>query len=441
MSNLRIIEDLKSFLNQSVNESSMRQLFTDTPTCFIRDRKLPFDRLALLLINLLKKSYSIEIEDFYQLLDEPEMTCSKSAFCQQRMKLKNIFFSCWNSVLVDSYYRHYEASVKRWKGFRLMAVDGSTAYLVNKTEIVDYFGTQSNQAASVPMGRVMTCYDVLNRITVFNEMYPISYAEQYIANCWLAHYDKDMLMLYDRGYPSFASIYLHLHQEQEQKFVMRCSNNFNKEVTAFTDSNLYDKTVMFKASEKGIKELYKHGFIITPHTTVTVRLIKVKLKGGQTEILITNLFDSETYPVKIFKALYFKRWGIETNYETHKNKLQLESFTGHKVNTIMQDFYATFFVGNLQEILSKPCKSRIKETTIGNKYEYKINRNIAIGLMKNKIVKLFTEEYPQTIISQLENLFVKYLEPVRPDREYPRVVKRKRAKGKYQTFTNYRRAA
>ena len=106
----------------------------------------------------------------------------------------------------------------------------------------------------------------------------------------------------------------------------------------------------------------------------------------------------------------------------------------------MQDFYATFFIGNLQEILSKPSQIKAKEKTKEHKYEYKINRNVAIGLMKNKIVKLFIDEAPQSILDQLERLFIRHLEPIRPDREYERVVKQKRTKGKYQTFTNYRRA-
>ena len=328
MSNLTIIEDLKLFLYQCKTDATLRKMFTESAPSLTRDRKLPLDRLVLLLINLLKKSYSIEIEDFYQLIDEQETSCSKSAFCQQRMKLKSSFFSCWNTILVNSYYLHCQSSVKRWHGFRLIGVDGSTAYLFNKPEVIAYFGTQPNQSVSVPMGQIMTIYDVLNGITIFNEMYPISYSEQGVANSWLSHYDSDMLMLYDRGYPSFASIYLHLHKEQEQKFVMRCSNTFNKQVTAFTNSKENDKIVTFSASKTGITELYKHGFIIKPNTTVTVRLIKVKLKGGQTEILITNLFDTEEFPLRIFKALYFKRWGIETNYDTHKNKIQLESFSG-----------------------------------------------------------------------------------------------------------------
>lgn len=438
--NLAILEELSAFLYQTKNEASLRAIFTESERSLIRSRKLPFDRLACLLINLLKRSYSIELETFFELIGKQEMLCSKSAFCQQRDKLKSIFFACWNGLLVDSYYRHYGHSVKRWHGFRLVAVDGSTAYMVSKPEVIAHFGTTGNGLRSVCMAQVMTCYDVLNGLTIFNDMFPISYSEQRIANNWLAHYDPDMLMLYDRGYPSFTSLYLHLNKEQEQKFVMRCSRTFNKQVTAFTNSNNKDQIVEFKASKKAISELYNHGFIINSDTTIKVRLIKVPLKGGTKEILITNLFDLKEFPAKVFKALYFKRWGIETNYDMLKNKLQLEAFTGHKVNTIMQDFYASVFIANLQEVLSKPAQAKVEQQTNRGKHQYKVNKNVAIGLMKDKIVSLFIGQSPHSILTQLENVFFRYLEPVRPNREYQRTVKHVRLNGKYQTLTNYRRA-
>jgi len=438
--NITILEDLKDFLNQTKNETALRALFIESERSLVRTRKLPLEHLACLLINLLKKSYSIELESFFELLGKQESGYSKSAFCQQRHKLKSIFFACWNSVLTDSYYRHHKNHIKRWHGFRVIAVDGSTAYMVNKPEVISHFGTIHNGNKSAPMARIMSSYDVLNGITIFNEMFPICRSEQSIANSWVSHYDPDMLMLYDRGYPSFATIYLHINKELEQKFVIRCSKTFNKEVKDFVNSSRNDHVVQFKASKTAISELYKHGFIITGDTTVKVRLIKVMLKGGSKEILITNLFDTNEFPVGVFKALYFKRWGIETSYDVLKNKLQLESFTGHKVNTIMQDFYATVFIANLQEILSKSSQSKIKEQTKNRKYEYKVNRNVAIGLMKNKIVELFISHNPQSILEQLENIFLRHLEPVRPNREYQRVVKHVRLNGKYQTLTNYRRA-
>ncbi len=439
-SKLKIIEDLKEFLYKVKDNPELRVLFTSDTPSLTRDRKLPFDRLVLLLINMLKRSSSIEIHDFFEVIGHGAVACTKSAFCQQRMKLKDLFFDCWNTVLSHSYYKHFSENTARWRGFRVFAVDGSTAYLVNKPDVSAHFGVQSNQVSAPAMGRVMAAYDVLNGITVLNGLFPVSMGEQRIANHWVSYYEPDMLMLYDRGFASFAGIYLHLHKEQEQKFIMRCTNNFNKEVSRFTDSCKNDIVVEFTATEKGITELYKQGFIINKNTTIKVRLIKVKLKNGETETLITNLFDAKEFPLRIFKPLYFKRWGIETNYDVYKNKLQLESFSGHTVHTIMQDFHALCFVNNLQEILTKDNEGHIKKQNRPRKFEYQVNRNVAIGLMKNKIVKLFISTEPELILAQLELLFFRHLEPVRPGREYQRTNSRRRVNGKYQTITNYRRA-
>jgi hypothetical protein len=118
----------------------------------------------------------------------------------------------------------------------------------------------------------------------------------------------------------------------------------------------------------------------------------------------------------------------------------MEVFSGYKVNTVLQDFYAGIFVGNLQNILSKPAQSFITESTKGRMYHYKTNKNVALGLLKRHIVKIFIEQDPRQIIIDLETLFRKYIEPVRPARSYPRKGKGIRTKGKYQTLTNYKRA-
>jgi len=79
--------------------------------------------------------------------------------------------------------------------------------------------------------------------------------------------------------------------------------------------------------------------------------------------LITSLLDEVEYPPSIFSDLYFKRWGIETSFSIRKNNLQIEVFSGYKVNPVLQDFYAGIFVGNLRNILSKPSKSSITQST------------------------------------------------------------------------------
>ena len=61
-------------------------------------------------------------------------------------------------------------------------------------------------------------------------------SEQQVAYQWIPYLEPDTLTIYDRGYPSFSALYLHLEQEQPLHFVMRCRTNFNKEVIAFMSS-------------------------------------------------------------------------------------------------------------------------------------------------------------------------------------------------------------
>lgn len=63
--------------------------------------------------------------------------------------------------------------------------------------------------------------------------------------------------------------------------------------------------------------------------SVTLRMVKVSLQEEREEILITNL-PSETFDRFQIAELYQMRWGIETAYETLKDRLQIENFTGTK---------------------------------------------------------------------------------------------------------------
>jgi hypothetical protein len=433
--NISIIEDLKFFLQESIK----LRFFINGEKSFTKKRKLTFERTVLLILNMLKRSLSIEINEFFETLTL-NTSCSKSAFVQQRLKLQHNFFMWWNVVLVESFYRHYHERIKRWQGYRIMAVDGSTAYLINTPELKNCFGTQVNQHTAITMGRIMGIYDILNEITVASHLLPIRYSEKEIINSWIPFYESDMLFLYDRGFPSYTTIYLHMEQEKEIKFVMRCRNNFNKDVALFSAGSKKEKIIELAPSYDAIKELYKHGYIVTKQDKIKIRLIKVILDTGEIEILMTNLMDKKQYPEAIFKKLYFMRWGIETSYGLQKNSLQLESFSGQKAETILQDFYATILLANLQSIISKQCEPDIKLLTEHRKHQYKVNRNVAIGTMKHRIVKLFLEMAPRSMLEELKNIFLRHLEPIRPNRKYDRTNKCRRLKGKYQTLTNYKRA-
>lgn len=322
--NLKIIEELKIFLDTVSGDLDIRKLVTQSEVDFSRDRKLPMERIVGIIINMPKRSLSIEIREFFDSLEKGSEACTKGAFSLQRGKLQPLFFQVWNKWLVDCFYHYYGEKVKRWRGFRLQAVDGSTAYLMNKKDVIEHFGTQDNQHGGIPMARVIQVHDILNDITVWGDIRPIKESEQAIMAERVRYLFEDSLTIFDRGYPSYALMYLMMNEETPRNFVIRCKVGFNKEVQQFVRSRKSSKTIELLPTNNAIATLLEHGYKITAQTALKVRMVKVKLPTGEVEILLTSLYDEKLFTIADLKYLYGLRWGIETTFGKQKNQQQME---------------------------------------------------------------------------------------------------------------------
>ena len=97
------------------------------------------------MMNLLKKSLSLEIENFVghvkSILGAGLFSSfSKSAFVQCRKKIQPEVFQYLNQRLIEEFYTDNEASVKLWQGFRLLSVDGSKITLPSTKKLAGEFG-------------------------------------------------------------------------------------------------------------------------------------------------------------------------------------------------------------------------------------------------------------------------------------------------------------
>jgi IS4 transposase len=59
-----------------------------------------------------------------------------------------------------------------------------------------------------------------------------------------------------------------------------------------------------------------------------------------------NLLKEE-FDTKDITNLYERRCGIEVSYNTLKNKIKIESFTGFLPSFVYQDFFAQTFIYNI----------------------------------------------------------------------------------------------
>lgn len=434
--NVKIIARLKRFVTVLSSHKELLQKVSVSDQYFVRVRKLPFSKLVLFIVKLSKKSLSIELEKFFEEMGNP-MPCSVSAFSQQRVKLKPDFFSCWNRLLQKCFYIYYGNAVKRWKGYRIIAADGSSISLVNTPSLNNYFGGQSNQHADFVQAKTFYHYDVLNELILLAEIKPYRCGELYMAYKAIGETQEDMVMIYDRNFSNYKMVALHVWQRKERKFVIRAKETQNL-IKAFIQSGKPSSLVDIQPTPSAIVGLKKNGFEITKDTLIPVRLVRVELPNS-IEVLITNLWEDQGHPAEEFKDLYFMRWGIETNISIQKNILQLESFSGLTVLSVLQDFYATVMMANLHSILIKGAQQTVENIT-ERKYPVKINRNKSFGKLKVNLIHLFTQHDPLLILQKLHNHFIKDILPVRKGRSFKRVKKNVQSKSKYKTFTNFKPA-
>jgi IS4 transposase len=75
-------------------------------------------------------------------------------------------------------------------------------------------------------------------------------------------------------------------------------------------------------------------------------MVKVKISDKTDEVLLTNLLKEE-FDTKDITNLYGRRCGIELSYNTLKNKIKIESFTGFLPSFVYQDFFAQMLIYNI----------------------------------------------------------------------------------------------
>ncbi len=450
--NIKIITELKTFLGICTSQPDILDVFRSSQKDFTRDRKLSFPRLVLFIARLGKKTLSQELDVFFENeLNGAKESCSASAFSQQRHKLKSFFFEVWNKLLCESFYHYGQAQIKRWNGYRIIAADGSAISLVGTKALSLHFGGQTNQHGGFTGAKAFLHYDVLNKLITFAQLATYRTGELPMAYRAIDLLEEDTLTIYDRNFCNYKMVALHKWSEGGRRFVIRAKES-QRFVAAFIKSGDRSQVINMFPSYDAIIELRKSGYIVTTKTALKVRLVRVDLPGGITEVLITDLWEDEGYGVGIFKDLYFMRWSIETGISVLKNLLQLESFSGQTVRSVEQDFFATIFTANLSALIirqaneentDKKTKKCLQKTPLNvskrkRDWPTQVNMNKATGKFRQSLVSLFISKNPDKIIKQLTTYFKKHTLPIRKDRSFVRERKSRQTYCKHRTFTNYK---
>ena len=349
---------------------------------------------------------------------------TKSALSQARNKVSFEAFIELNRRMNRFFYRHFP--IRRWFGFRLLAVDGSTVLLPSDTETRRLFSVvskaknekkrvkRSSKRRQSPMLRISQLFDVLNDITVDAFCGFYDWSERDIAVSHAERVGKRDLILLDRGYPAFWLF--SLLRSKKARFCARAPISW-KAVKAFVQSGKKEQWVFLQPTPTS-KRMCRN--LDLPENPLRVRLVRVELSSGEVEVLITDLLDENQFPVEAFAELYAFRWPVEEDYKRLKSRLDIGNLSGKSLQSVLQDFHAKVFAKNLTSILAGPAKKEIKNRSAHKKYEYQLNFTQACRRMKDTVIMLFQDKHPVTLLKSLFDIFVKMIEPLRPGRKVPR---------------------
>lgn len=424
---------IRKTLQKAISEiASNPQIFAKNPEKdFCRTRKLPFEKVMKSVLSMSGKDLKCELMDFFEFeKDLPTV----SAFVQQRAKISSIAFETLFKKFTSSFTKQ-----KLYKGYRLLAVDGSDLHTpTNKNEVTSFYPCSNGQKPYNLM-HLNALYDIMNNLYVDAIIQPSHSANEHKA--FVSMVDKDnstcpTIYIADRGYESYNNL-AHI-QEKGQNFLFRIKDlNSSGMASGLTlpkteefdisvDLCLTRKRTCHSKHSQNLKYIsHSATFDYLPSTTkkaipvipykLSFRLVRIKISEDKYELLITNL-KNEDFSSSDLKQLYSMRWGIETSFRTLKYTLGLVYFHSKKEEYIIQEIFAKLTMYNFTELITSHVVIRQKN----RKYPCKVNFSASVHICRSFFLKNISPSLVEALIS-------KYVVPIRQCVSNPRKMNSKTA--------------
>lgn len=390
---------------------------------FIRNRKVTPKELIYYNLNRKGLTSKMEIEEFVEICNIKEI--SNPGFLKQREKLNPEVIEYLNNESMKLFYNEYKQEVKTYKGYVIVAEDGSDFEIPNTRKTRKEFESKNSKTSKENIARahVSMTYDILNKyvITSTVDRYRASELEMMRKNLKKVKElvrDFKIIRIMDRGYSSIPDYYY--SNKEDDKFITRIASNdlvqYRRKMK--TDDEIveidHDNRRTSKYKEK-YPEVYNY---FMERKKVTIRIINIELPTGEIETLVTNLWKEDFTTEEIYK-LYGMRWGIETNYHYLKESMKITNITSSKKDIILQDILSTIYVFNMLQGIQNDLENKIEQEKY--KHKMKININMATGYIKKYLIYVLLEENEKKrrdLMNKLDNKILKNVVPIRPNRTY-----------------------
>lgn len=394
-------------LKDTVHSKTFQKTHKIGENSFIRERKLTFPTVFSMILKLVKKSLSIECE-----LMEPQASKippSKQAFSKARYKIRHTGFKELLGLSIQTAYR--DPAYGTWRGYRLIAADGSSLRLPDSEEMVSEFGRfkpNGTNGTMPPLARVSLFVDLCTSMICNARLASWNVGEQTLAEDQLPEVihqmrslnQNNLLFIYDRGYPSLK--FIRQHDELKVDFVFRVQERHYIKLWEKVRAGELDFD--FDIQNKEISQ--------------KVRAIGLTLPNGKTEVLITSLFDRKKFTAEDIKKIYILRWHIEECYKRIKIGAEIENFSGVNLEAVLQEFWANLVMCNILSLHMCDSQGPWDPDQIA---EYRLNFSILFGAMREKLFQVLLGKCsPENFQMLFDRAATRAKVKIRPGRFYNR---------------------
>ena len=392
------------------------------------ERKLNFVEYMKILMSIGSSSMNKELLSYFGY--DPD-SVSFPGFIKSRSKISEGAFI----ELLKMMNKAFPCD-KTYKGYRLLAVDGSDLIVSYDSQDIETYNSQEKMKGYNEI-HINALYDILNHRYLDNIIQPLRKENEIEAMWTMAErYEGDeAIFIGDRFYAAFNNF--ERLKKTGHRFLIRVKDidsgtSLLKTFRSLSKKGEFDEDVHITFTNRQTKfilnnpEIYKpimsnqrFDFLDKDHHfyDADYRVVRIRIGGKEGyESIITNLSRDE-FSANDIKQLYKLRWDIEVSYRHLKYSVDLNALHSRRRDFIRQEIWARMIMFNISMIIIDYVQNRKLEKK-KRKWEYRVNITMAIFLVKEYLIIRKGGDPPD-----LESLIARWILPVRPDRHYSRNVR------------------
>jgi hypothetical protein len=278
---------------------------------------------------------------------------TEEAFCIARRKLNGRFFRKVFEAVVQRYQRSFPDRY-RWKGLRLLGIDGMKITLPASTCLHRFFPPASNQLGPCkrPQGLLVGLVGLFDGLCYDFKLTSSKGSEQKCARRMIGRsLGPGDLLLCDKNFPDYRTLALLTRRGADYLFRLQWKR-FDHYRRSPTGSGSSLEWYIRLTLPQRIRRKHPH----LPES-IPARVLRYQIPGFRPSLLITSLLETQTYDYASLVSLYHERWRQETMHREWKYSLSMSEFRSHSIRGIFKEVYVQLTLNNvLRWLMSESCQ-------------------------------------------------------------------------------------